>query len=193
MKPAGSPGSVLAAIREDAGAELERVEQECEAEMARLSAAEEPEVEVPDREERLAAASREARELLAREDYADARAALEAREEWMRKAARAGEALLLAPRPLEERRALLLQLAREALQRLPGNGYVLHLAPRDEGLLDDAMLAELGVTRGAPVDISGGCILRAVRGKVSLDNSFEERARRFEAVLRAALGKVYGS
>ena len=193
MKALGSVQSVLAAIREDAGAEIERVEKDAEAESARLGAEEARAVEAKDREERLAAASRAAREKLAREDSRDARAALEAREQWMAQAAELGRALLLAPQPLEARRALLTALVREARERLCGESCVIHVAPRDQDLLDDSLLAELAVTRGPPAGIAGGCILRSASGKLSLDNSFEERARRFDASLRAALGKVYGS
>lgn len=193
MKTIGSPAAVLAAIREDANVEAERIEKEAEQEASRLAQEGTAAVEVPDREERLAAAARGIRERLAREDYGDSRAALEAREQWMREAAGEGRKLLLAPQPREVRRALLVQLAREALQRLRGEKCTLHVAPGDQDLIDDALLEELGVARGAPADISGGCIVRSASGKVSLDNSLEERARRFDTALRAALGKVYGS
>ena len=44
---------------------------------------------------------------------------------------------------------------------------------------------------GPPAPIRGGCIVRAAN--LVVDNSLEERERRFEAEWRAALAKAYGS
>ena len=184
MKTLGSPQALLAAMREDGDAELERIEQEAQAQMARLDAQARGEIEAPDREERLAAAAREQRERLAREDWNDARSALEAREQWMQRAAVEGRKLLRTPP--ETLRAL----AIEALQRFPGEPCTLHVA-RDTAV-DPALLEELKLSAGEPVDIAGGCVVRSKVSPLSVDNSYGERAHRFEAQLRAALGKVYG-
>ena len=185
MKTLGSPASVLAAMREDGAAEVERIEHETLVETARLAESGQAEIVAPDREEKLAAASREARERIAREDWDDARAALEARERWMQRAAEEGRKLLTTDRET------LKLLASEALQRLPKGPCTLHVSRSTP--VDDALLRELGLERGEPVEISGGCIVRSTQSALSVDNSFEERARRFQVQLRAALGKAYGS
>jgi vacuolar-type H+-ATPase subunit E/Vma4 len=184
VKTLGSTASVIAAMREDAAAELERIEGEAHGRIAALEAAPDGPAVAPGREERIAAALRAAREAAAREDLEDARAALLARERWFAQVTEAGRTLLDA-RP--DRRAVLASLAREAFDALPPGPRTLHLSPCDVAFADETLLA--GATLGEPVAIAGGCIARC--GSVSADNSFEERARRLEEKVRSALGKLY--
>lgn len=191
MKPVGSAPSVLATMRDDAQAEIDRIEQEAEAAAARSAGDEPATMEPPDREERLAAAARQRRERLAREDWEDRRVALELRERWIGEVIEEGRKLLEARGNAKQRRALLRALADEALRRLPaGDRFTLSVAAQDVDLLDAELLGERLVA-GPPVPIRGGCIVRAAN--LVVDNSLEERERRFEAEWRAALAKAYGS
>jgi vacuolar-type H+-ATPase subunit E/Vma4 len=197
MKALGSPAAVVAAVRDDAGAEVERLERESRAALARLAAEEAAEpAAIPERESRLATARREARELLAREDLLDAREALEAREAWIVEAVAEGRRLLAEPVPAAERRADLARLAREGIDRLPGDAFDVIVAPSDAALLDERWAGALAPGRAARVvaeaGISpGGCLVRSPDGKVSFDDTLEARARRFEVAWRTALGALY--
>lgn len=195
MRSLGSSAAVAAAVREDEGAEVERIDRETVAALARLveEDAAAP-VALPEREVRLGAARREARELLAQEDLRDAREALEARESWMRRAVVEGRKLLADPVPAAQRRADLARLAREGLDRLPGDPVEIVVAPADAALLDDAWIRDLAPGRAVRVvqgddALAGGCVVQS--GKVTFDNSLEARARRFEAAWRTALGALY--
>lgn len=191
MKPVGSAASVLATLRDDAQAEIDRIEQEAEAAAAKSARDEPGSAEPADREERLAAAARQRRERLAREDWEDRRVALELREEWIGQVIGEGRKLLEAEGDAKQRRALLHALADEALRRLPaGDRCTISVAARDAGLLDAELLGDRLVA-GPPAPIRGGCIVRAAN--LVVDNSLEERERRFESDWRAALAKAYGS
>lgn len=191
MKPAGSAASVLATMRDDAQAEIERIEQEAEAAVSKAARDETGTAEPADRADRLAAAARQRRDRLAREDWEDRRVALRLREEWIGQVIEEGRKLLEEPGDLSRRRALLRTLADEALRRLPpGDRCAISVAARDAELLDADFLGER-LAKGPPASIRGGCIVRAAN--LVVDNSLEERERRFEAEWRAALAKAYGS
>ncbi len=190
MKPLGSAAAVLATMRDDAQAEIDRIEQDAEAAVARSTRDEPQAVEPADRAEQLAVAARQRRERLAREDWEDRRVALELREEWIKKVIAQGRQLLEAERPRQERVALLRGLADEALQRLPpGDRCSISVAAGDAELLDAEFLGDR-LAAGPPASIRGGCILRS--GNLVVDNSFDERERRFEGQWRAALARAYG-
>lgn len=88
----GSAESVIAAIRDEATAEVERVERAASAEIDALGVVE-PFV-VCDREQRLAAARREARERIAQEEWQGRRAVIEQREQWIARVIARGRELL---------------------------------------------------------------------------------------------------
>lgn len=91
----GSVASVIAAIREEAAAEVERVERASAAEIARLrDEAANADVSIADREVRLAAARRANAEKLAQEEWEARRAVIEQREEWTVRVAARGRELL---------------------------------------------------------------------------------------------------
>lgn len=92
MQGYGSAESVIAAIRDEATAEVERVERAASAEVEALRAVE-PFV-VSDREQRLAAARREARERIAQEEWQARRAVIEQRERWIDRVIARGRELL---------------------------------------------------------------------------------------------------
>ena len=177
MQPLGSIAAVCAAIREDAAAEAERIAREGAAARERLLAVDEgPALPTAEREARISAARRHARELLATEDAADARTLLEAREQWM------AAVVERAMRSLSEsdRRNRLQALARELRQRLPKS--ILTVAPEDVAFVEGAV-ADSSMHAGG---------MRATDGKLTLDESLEARARRLEPIWRAALGRIWG-
>ena len=190
MKPLGSAASVLASMRDEAQGEIERIEQEAEAAVAKSTRDEPESVETSERADSIAAAARQRRERVAREDWEDRRVGLELREEWIRQVIEEGRKLLQAPRTKEERRALLRALADEALHRLPpGDRCVISVAAGDADLLDAEFFGDR-LTPGPPADIRGGCIVRAAN--LVVDNSLDERERRFESEWRTALARAYG-
>ena len=84
MQTLGSPASVIAAIREDAAAEAERIQEAAASELASIRAdGASAEVAIADREERLAAARRETGERIAKQEWEARRAVIEQREEWI--------------------------------------------------------------------------------------------------------------
>jgi len=189
MQTLGSVAALCAAVREDAEVEAERT----------LAAAWTPPAPPPapagpagnrERETRLAAARRAAAELIAHEDWLDARGALEDREAWLRRAAEEGRRRLTAPEAAPARRARLERLAAEALAALPPGPLDLLLAPEDLPLFAADRGASLRVIAD-PTVAPGGCLARSRDGAVSCDNGIEARARRFEPAWRSALGRLY--
>jgi vacuolar-type H+-ATPase subunit E/Vma4 len=84
MQTLGSPASVLAAIREDAVAEAERLRDATAAELQAIRAeAEAFSVVIADREARLQAVRRTSEERLAKQEWEGRRAAIEQREVWI--------------------------------------------------------------------------------------------------------------
>lgn len=84
MLTLGSPASVVAAIREDAAAEAERIAETMASELATIRAeAASVDVAIADREEQLAAARRANEERITRQEWEGRRAAIEQREEWI--------------------------------------------------------------------------------------------------------------
>jgi vacuolar-type H+-ATPase subunit E/Vma4 len=92
MQGYGSAESVIAAIRDEAAAEVERVERAASAEVEKLRVVE-PFV-ICDREQRLGAARRETRERIAQEEWQGRRAAIEQRELWIARVLERGRELL---------------------------------------------------------------------------------------------------
>jgi vacuolar-type H+-ATPase subunit E/Vma4 len=189
-------------VRQEVEEEVARIREETERESERLKRARESEpVEVPDRALRLESARREAAERLAREDWADRRAALEDREAWIAEAERQGLATLARPEATADRADLLLRFIGEALERLPGETFEVMLAPGDRASLNGDTGLRLASVRGEreivlKADDSarpGACLVRTGNGKTSFDNGLEARARRFENTCRAALAEIYGS
>lgn len=86
MQSLGSPASVVAAIREDADAEVERLREATAAELAKIRGdAASASVAIADRDLQLARARRECEERVARQEWEGRRAAMEQREEWLQR------------------------------------------------------------------------------------------------------------
>jgi vacuolar-type H+-ATPase subunit E/Vma4 len=161
MQTLGSPASVVAAIREDAELEVERIRETSAAELSAIRAeAESIDVAIADREERLAAARMHVQERIAKQEWDGRRAVMLQREEWMQRVVAAAQ--LRWPAKSEEVHDA---LVREARSRLPEGEYEVVDDPR------------------------GGCIVRS--GDLSFDNSFDARSRRFEPEWRRALSGMY--
>ncbi|HEX7830982.1 MAG TPA: hypothetical protein VF787_15105 [Thermoanaerobaculia bacterium] len=161
MQTLGSPASLSASIREDADAEVERLEELAANELATIaSEASTANVTIPDREERLAAARRASEERIARQEWAGRRAAIEQREQWIQRVvAKAQESwTATAPPTLES-------FIREARSHLPDGEYEVILSPR------------------------GGCIVAS--GDFSFDNTFDARSQRLEPEWRRLLSGMY--
>ncbi len=200
MKGLGSVASLVEALHEEVDAEVARIRRQAEEEERRLTdaAAAEP-VEIPGRLERLAQARRAAAELLAREDWADRREALEEREVFVAETVRQGLERLSQGGEPGEGRALLARLIAEALDQLPGDDFEVVVRESDAALARSE-LTDLSARRGKgrirlaveTLPGIGGCVVRTADGRTAMDNRLEARARRFEPVWRAAVAQVYG-
>jgi len=197
MSGFGSLEAVVAAIREDARADVERIARDAEAAVARLRREDAAvPVVVPDADARVAAARREARARIAEEDWADRQSALTVREEWIAGVA-AAAIRRLQERPADERRADVCLLAAEALDHLGSNECELLVSPADAPILDEAWCRALrrdtgrGVRVVAAHEVEGGCIARTLDQRLRFDNTYAARARRFEAEWRQALGALF--
>jgi vacuolar-type H+-ATPase subunit E/Vma4 len=198
MRLAGSPESVVEAVRDEAASEIEALDRETHDQIRRLeSAAEEEPASDPRAEVLLSEARRQAAETLAREDLADRRESLTERERWIEKAAAEGAARLARGGEGGPRQKLLARLAREAIESLPGDAFEVRVAPADVALCDEAWQREVaGPGRSVKVRCDdppegGGCSARTADGRVSFDNGFAARARRFETAWRAELARIF--
>lgn len=182
MQGVGSVASIVAAIREDAQAEVDRIDdttaKEIETIRAEGAAAS---VAISDREARLAAARAEADERIARQEWDARRRVLEQRETWVDRVTAA------ARNSWQVDRAQLTALIREALQTIDAAEVEIAVAERDRPLVDVKKLGRK--VRLTNADIDGGCIVTG--GNLVFDNSFEARARRLEPAWRKALSEVY--
>jgi vacuolar-type H+-ATPase subunit E/Vma4 len=194
MKPWGS----VAAIREDADAEVEAIAGRAVADVERIRALQTSDiVTIPDRESRLGTARRQAQMRLAQQDWEDTREAVANREEWIKRAIDLGQKVLVNHSDDQTQRERLAVLAAEGLARLPGRVCEVVVSDADLRLLGpdwrrDVTCAngrdDVHVTAG-PVD--GGCIVRTPDGRMSFDNSYAARAKRFQAAWRSALARLY--
>jgi vacuolar-type H+-ATPase subunit E/Vma4 len=183
MQTLGSPASVIAAIREEADAEVERIEQAAAAELASLRAgAASASVAIADREERLAAARRTNEERIARQEWEGRRAAIEQRETWIQRVVAKAHESWAHGEPAT-RKEQLNALIRNARSRLPAGACEVAVSADDQELVDapDASVVT------AP--IAGGCIVTI--GNTSFDDSLEARSRRLEPEWRNALSGMY--
>jgi Archaeal/vacuolar-type H+-ATPase subunit E len=183
MQTLGSPASVVAAIREEADAEVERIEETTAADLAATrNAAASASVAIGDREERLATARRTNEERIAQQEWAGRRAAIEQREMWIQRVVTKAQEKWTSGETAK-RREQLNALVREARSRMPRGECQVAVSAGDRDLVDTP---DAGVTTAS---IAGGCVVTI--GNVSLDNSFEARSRRLELEWRSALSGMY--
>ena len=197
MMALGSVEAVIAAIREEARVEIDRIERDARAaaDALRQSDAATPLV-LADADARISAARRQAAERRAQEDWADRQSALNARESWIATIAEAGRRRLGA-RPEAERRLELLQLAREARSRIPEGDCRVLVAAADLPLADDVWRTSLAAVSTSHVEVAvaseidSGCVVETIDGRIRFDNTYAARARRFESDWRHALGELF--
>ncbi len=146
MQTLGSPASVVAAIREDADAEVQRINETTAAELASIRAdAASATVAIADREERLGAARRANEERMAKQEWEGRRAAIEQREAWIQRVvAKAQETWTSGD---------VNALIREARSRMPQGTCEVAVSKSDRERVD---VADARVTT-AP--IAGGCVV----------------------------------
>lgn len=193
----GSTAAVIAAIQEDARSEVDRLTSEADRATEGPAAAERGPVDAPDRDIRLAAARRDASERIARAEWLDMRAALEAREQWIAEAVVRGRRRLQQESASDAGPDMLAALAAEAIAWLRAVVCEVIVDPRDHARLDERWRQELARRTGC-ADLrvlagpaGGGCVVRTVDGRASFDNTWEARDRRFAHEWRAALGRLY--
>ena len=114
----GSGASVIASIRDEASAEVERIEKGAAAEVARLRQdAATTSVAIADRDTRIAAARREVAERLAQEEWESRRAIIEQREAWITEVVARGREILSKEPSVDA-------LVNEARAQLPPGEFV---------------------------------------------------------------------
>jgi vacuolar-type H+-ATPase subunit E/Vma4 len=198
MKPLGSVAAVIAAIREDAAADVEELEKNAQAEIDRIrSLSTHDVVTLPDRERRMSAARRQAQARLAQEDWEDTRQIMSDREAWLTRAVTLGQQHLAEDDDAQGRRDRIARLAREALSRLPTCACEIVVREEDLALLGPKWQRALASTtsrehlRVVAGQLDGGCIVRTADGRASFDNSYAGRARRLESEWRSALAELF--
>ncbi len=189
MAVAGSVESVVATIRAEADAEVDRLRARGDEEIAGLRDLPQ-ETDSADREVRLSAARKYRDELAAQMDWEERRRVIEQREAWIARVIARGEELLRSA-IVDGRKQSLARLAREAFQSVHGEPIEIRVGAHDRALIDDAWCRAIdpGLTIGANVPVRGGCLLQS--GALVFDNSYEQRAKRLEAVWRQALSGIY--
>jgi vacuolar-type H+-ATPase subunit E/Vma4 len=117
------------------------------------------------------------------QEWEGRRHAIEQREAWIQRVAVKARTMWTGGEPAT-RREQLNALVREAMSRFPsGVAREAAVSAADRALVDDSELPL------ATTAIAGGCIVTA--GNISVDNSFEARARRLEPEWRNALSGIY--
>jgi vacuolar-type H+-ATPase subunit E/Vma4 len=197
MIRSGSIEAVIAAVHEDAAAEIETIERDCAAAMARLREDDAAlPVVVPGADARLAAARQFGRDRIGAEDQAGRHAALNDRETWIDGVVAEGQRRL-HELSVDERHADLEVLIRDALERMP-NAVLQILVPAVDVAVARAIVEGVVSSGGKTVaavnaapTLASGCIAQTADRRIRYDNSYAARARRLEPIWRAQLGELY--
>ena len=198
MKPLGSVAAVVAAIREDASADVDAIVRQADADCARLASdgATRP-IALPEGELQITAARERARTRVAQEDWLDTRAAIDEREAWLARAAERGMQRLDDALTTAERQRRLARLAQEAIERLQANALEVVVSTNNAAILDEQWraaviaAANLRALTISAEDVGGGCLVRTSDGRASFDNTYRARIDRFRTMWRAALARMY--
>ena len=186
MQTLGSAASVVAAIREEAAADVDRIEQMSATETADLqSAAANATITIADRSERLAMARRRIASDLASAEWEGRRAVIEQRETWI------ASVVKRATEAWRNDRDALLALARASLASLPDGPCDVVIGGNADARFRDDLASASGrpqLTVSATPAMNG-CV--ASCGDVTFDNTIEARARRHETEWRAAISRLY--
>jgi vacuolar-type H+-ATPase subunit E/Vma4 len=195
MKAWGSSASVIAALGDDAAAEVERLERDAAAALERLRASPAPGGGGPDPAPRLAAARRAAADLEADEDWQDIVAAAADRDAWIASIVDQGRrAIAGAPDVL----AWTAALAEDAARALPGSDCIVSVPAAVLPQIDDAWRGGVERRSGKRVTLeaapfAAGCMARTPDGRITFDNRLDAREARTLPQWRAALARTYES
>lgn len=193
MRAWGSAAAVIAALRDDAAAAVERLEREADAALTALRAAAGTPPDAPDPAPRIAAARRTVADLEADQDWQDAVDAAADREAWIGSIVQQGRrGLAAAPDAL----AWTAALAREAVRSLPGAVCVVTVPASLIPAPDESWRLALEKATGKPITLelgplSAGCTARTPDGRVTFDNRIDAREARTLTEWRAALARIY--
>lgn len=195
MRIIGSAAAVAAATRDDALAEVERLERAAEAERKAIGEAAAEAVTGTDHEERIAEAQRHARQVEADEEWAAAQEDLRVRDAWMQSAVERGRRTLAAV-GVTGAAEWLDALIEEAAGHLPPGPCTVLVASAVRPSMTPERVARLGARTGRAVTIEyaaigGGCVVLSADRAVAFDNTVDARQRRLEPVWRAALARAY--
>ena len=196
MRAWGSAPAVVAAVRDDAAAERERLERESQAAIDALTR--EAAVAAPSSTaggsatERLDAVRRAAVEGDAAEDWEDTVTAASDRDAWIAAVAAEGRRRIAAGPAAQ---AWLERVVREAAAELPGAACVVTVPA---ALLAGAQGWRAGVERDLQKqltlqagELTAGCVARTPDGRVTFDNTVEARERRARTEWRTAVARLY--
>jgi vacuolar-type H+-ATPase subunit E/Vma4 len=195
MKTLGSVAAVVAAIREEANAEIERLEHETAAEIASLAR---PHTAAPGPESdpRIEAARGRAREEDSQEEWNAGLQDLQDRERWMNAVVAAGRQAFAGTSDQPGARRLIGALVMEAVAHLPAGACVVVVPAAIAAGLDEGWRGEMSARIGRQLTVesgslAAGCIVRLADRPMAYDNSLEARERRTQVEWRAALARVY--
>ena len=195
MRAWGSAAAVVAAVRDDAAAERERLERESAAALDALAGDAQAHTADSQREtalDRMDAVRRAIAEADAAEDWEDTVAAASDRDAWIASVAEQGRRAIATG---ADAQAWLERVTREAVAELPGDACVVQLPA---SLASAAEAWRPAVERDArkhlvfePAALTAGCIARTPDGRVTFDNTVEARERRSRTEWRTAVARLY--
>lgn len=194
MKTLGSVSGVVAAIREDAAADVDRIVRQSAVDAASPADPDEP--TLPELDVRAVDARRRALEEASEAEWESSLEDLQGRERWIEAVVQQGRRAIAADTESPRVRSWIRALVVEAASHLPPGPCLVIVAPAVRGLLDEAWCSAVAGVVGRrvdvePGDLSGGCIVRAADASIAYDNSIEARERRTAVRWRAALARLY--
>jgi hypothetical protein len=194
MKAWGSAASVVAAVRDDAAAERERLERESAAALEALAAGAGMRAgeDCGTPSNRMDAVRRAIAESEAAQDWEDTVTAAADRDAWIAAVAEAGRRAIAAG---ADAQAWLERVTREAVTELPGETCIVQL-PAVLATAAEAWRPVVERETGKqlifePATFAAGCIARTPDGRVTFDNTVEARERRSRTEWRTAVARLY--
>jgi vacuolar-type H+-ATPase subunit E/Vma4 len=196
MNTLGSVAAVIAAIREEAAAELDRLARQAATSRAALSIERDRPVDIADRDRRLAEARARAQRNEDDESWQDTLDDLQDRDRWIARVAAAARASLTSGVAADWTRAWMAELVCEAARALPAGACTIVVPAARLELFDDRWRAQLEARTGRALAVeagalAAGCVVRLADRPIAYDNSLDARERRMLAEWRSALARVY--
>jgi vacuolar-type H+-ATPase subunit E/Vma4 len=187
--------AVVAAIREEAAAELDRLARQAVTARAALSIERDRPIDIADRDRRLAEARARAQRNEDDESWQDTLDDLQERDRWIAHVAAAGRASLTSGAD-DWTRTWMAELVCEAAQALPAGACTIVVPAARLELFDHRWRAQLEARTGRALaveagSLAAGCVVRLADRPIAYDNSLDARERRMHAEWRSALARVY--